>query len=176
MRTGFTPRRRESSSSSLATFKLFALAATLATFALAAPNTTRKFTFDVEPGKSPTSPRLLVWDKGSLVLRAADGTAFLPNRVYGVHNREDSSWAYVLTTPAGKLPTPLELFVPGSVVVATQLGGPVPTERFQLSPTYRWSKTDKYEMHYFWNPASPRVVKRVRFFTPPALYARTRVK
>jgi hypothetical protein len=127
----------------------------------------RTLTFDLEIGRKPTSPRLLVWEKGDLILKSSDGSALVPNRVYGVHNQEDNSWAYVLTTPAGKFPTPLELFVPGSVVVGSSMGAPSPTDRFQLSADYRWLKTDKYEMHYFWNPATPRLVKRVRFFTPP---------
>lgn len=169
MRTGFIRRRLRSSSWSLA------LSSALAAAAVAAPGP-KTFTFDVKVEKSPTAPRLLVWDKGDLVLRNGDGSALLPNRVYGVHVREDDSWAFVLTTPAGKLPQPLELFVPGSVVAAPQLGGPVPTDRYQLSPQYRWAKTDKYEIHYFWSPTEPRVMKRVRFFTPPTHYAQAKAK
>jgi len=153
------------------------LAAVLGSFvATAAPSPTtpkpRTFTFDVQVSPAQTAPRLLVWDKGDLLLRSTEGANLLPNRIYGVHNQEDGSWAFVLTTPAGKLPTPIELFVPGSVVVGLQIGAPVPNDRFQLSETYRWAKTDKYEMHYFWNPVAPRVVKRVRFFTPPSFAAK----
>lgn len=100
-----------------------------------------------------TENRWVGWKKGD---------PLLPNRVTFVYVEALRGWHYALTDFAGKLPDPLELLQPGTVVAGPKFGY-VQTRSFLLSADQKWTETVVPEYHDILVLSKPQIEKLVTF-------------
>ena len=112
------------------------------------------------------SPRLLVATEGEPTLVKQQGPPFLPNRVYGIYNRQEKAWVYTWTNWYGKIPEPLELLYKGTILPGSYIGAKNPFQNFELTANYHWVPTEEKEKQYLLIPSEPNLVKRITYLEP----------
>lgn len=90
---------------------------------------------------------------------------YLRDRMYTHYFPEFKTWGYVMSTPDGKLPSPLEALGESSVVSGQILGAKDPFQNYILAESGNWEPTKEPEKWILWT-ASKNIDHRMETFVP----------